>query len=160
MDETDSILRVNEELGLSGIVVKSLPATLGTATEPERYTVPVLFTRRPNAKEVAAIHGDIARKQLADAGYDGVSLTVDDRRLDIAGTNLAELKSGLATLIATMLHDASVALATQEATRVADLKAADEREQRRSDLIAASAAQVIFQVAVTPRPQAPLLRAV
>jgi hypothetical protein len=85
VDETDSILSVNEELGLTGIVVKSLPATLGTATEPERYTVPVLFTRRPNAKEVAAIHGDIARKQLADAGYDGVGLTVDDRRLETWG---------------------------------------------------------------------------
>jgi hypothetical protein len=160
MDESDSILRMNEELGLSGIVSKSLPMTLGTSAEPERYTAPALFTRRPNAKEIAIIEGDSARKQLADAGYDHVRLTVDDRRLAIVGTNLKELKTGLATLIATLLHDASVTLAVQEATRVADLKTLNDREQRRSDLIAASAAQVVFQHAVTPRPQPPPLRAV
>jgi hypothetical protein len=159
MGGTDSILRMNEELGLSGIVTDSLPRTLGTPAEPERYTVPALFTRRPNAKEIAIIEGDTVRHRLADSGYDGVRLTVDDQRLTIVGTNLKELKAGLATLLATMLHDASVTLAAQEATRVADLKTHNDCEQRRADLIAASAAQVIFQAAPSPRTPPPPLRA-
>jgi hypothetical protein len=158
-DETDSLLRMNEELTLTGIVAESLPPALGTSDEPERYMVPALFTRRPNAKEVALIEDESTRQQLAAAGYDQVRLTVADHRLDIAGTNIKELKAGLATFIATMLHEASITLATKEATRVADLKALADREQRRSDLIAASAAQVSFQAAIPPHPQPPLLRA-
>ena len=82
-DETDSLLRMNEELALTGIVAKSLPPALGTAEEPDRYTVPVLFTRRPSAKEVALIEGDSARQELAAAGYDQVRLIAGDQALDI-----------------------------------------------------------------------------
>jgi hypothetical protein len=150
---------MNEELALTGIVAKSLPPTLGTADEPDRYTVPVLFTRRPSAKEVAVIEGDPVRQGLAAAGYNQVRLIAGDQALDIAGTNIKELRDGLATLVATMLHEASVMLAEQEAARLADLESLNAREQRRAELVAASAAQVKFQAAVAPRPQPPLLRA-
>jgi hypothetical protein len=150
---------MNEELALTSIVAKSLPPTLGTPEGPDRYTVPALFTRRPSAKEVAVIEGDSTRQELAVAGYDQVRLIVGDHRLDIVGTNIKELKDGLATLIATMLHEASISLAAQEATRIADLKSLNDREQKRADFVSASAAQVTFQPAVAPRPQPPLLRA-
>ena len=39
-DQTDSLLRMNEELALTGIVAESLPPTLGTADEPEVIEVP------------------------------------------------------------------------------------------------------------------------
>lgn len=159
MAETDSILRMSEELRLSGVVTKSLPITLGTPAEPERYTVPALFTRRPSAREIAMMEDDGVRQRLADAGYDGVRLTVDDHRLAIVGTNLEELRRGLATLVATILHDASVASAEQEALRIADLKTLRDHEERRADLVAARAAQVVFQAAPGHRPQPPLLHA-
>ena len=159
MNDTDSVLRMNEELGLAGIVVKSLPATLGTTSEPERYTVTVGFTRRPLDREVAIIEGDLTRMELTGAGYEGVSLTAVDHRLEIGGTNLQELKAGLATLIAVVVQNASVAVAAQEATRVADLKIVTDREERRAELVAASAAQVVFEVDQKPRPEAKFLRA-
>ena len=69
------------------------------------------------------------------------------------------MKGGLATLIATILHEGSITLAEQEAARLADVESVNAREKRRAELVAASAAQVTFQAAVAPRPQPPLLRA-
>jgi hypothetical protein len=131
----------------------ALPASLGTAGAPSRYTVLAPFNRQPLPPEITMIESEIGRLELTGAGYGSVTLTVANRRLEIGDTNLDELKSGLAALIATMLHDTSVAVAATEAARIADLTVENDRERRRTDLITESASQVVFeQMPASQRP--------
>lgn len=139
-----SNLNAGEDLRLVGILAHALPVSLGTADAPERYTVPAVFDRAPLPREVALIEGSSAAAELADAGYPAVTLKVVDRRLEIGQTSIGELKSGLAGLIASILHDASVLVRDQNDARLADLTAFAEREARRSAMVLREAAEVSF----------------
>ena len=141
----DPVLTIDEELALGGVLTHALPPSLGTVGAPTRYTVLAAFNRQPLPREITMIESAVGRMELADAGYDSVTLTVAGRRLEIGDTNLDELKSGLAGLVANMVHDASVAVAAREATRVSDLTVANDSERRRSDLIGDSASAVVFE---------------
>lgn len=92
-----------EPLGLTSILVGSLPLTLLTDAAPERYVVEAVFTRRVEPEEAALILGPGTHDTLAAHGYPHVQLTVSDRRLVIANTNLEELRDRLAGEIATLL---------------------------------------------------------
>lgn len=143
------------DLTLSGVVAHLLPLTLATQDEPDRYTVLAAFDRRPLPREVALIQGRAAHEELADAGYGQVTLRVVDRRLEIGMTSLAELKSGLAARIASILHDASVLIGDQDDARIADLKLVGEREAHRAESVLHQAAEVVFARANLPAlPQA------
>jgi len=122
-------------LFLRGILDSALPHELGTADEPERYTVAAVFSRQVAPEERALIEGEDARSALAASGYPGVGLTVADRRLEISGTNLATLEGGLASRVAALLRDVEQQVVTARARR-------DDERVRWSAAEAARAARV------------------
>lgn len=136
-------------LSLTSILLGSLPATLTTATEPERYTVEAIFSRAPLPKEVAAIRGPETRAALAREGFPDVELGVSDRRLRIGHTNLAELQNGLAAIVAEQLEAISTSVSDDRNAIAQGLIDAAARESERSAQVKALASAVHF----TPRSQ-------
>lgn len=134
-----------EELGLGAILVDALPPTLFTDEAPERYTVSAVFTRRPTRSEIDAIHGSGTRDALRAAGYGAVDVRVSDRRLELANTNLEELTTGLAGVIAERLHVISMKSAADDQRKAAAVVAATQRETDRAALVALAAAAVVFR---------------
>jgi len=132
------------ELGLGAVLIDALPPTLFTSSAPELYTVAAVFTRNPTKSEIAAIHGDETRAALRDAGYRAVEVHVSDRRLEIANTNLNELATGLAAVIAERLHVISEHSASTNRRRAADALVASQRETDRAVLVARAVAAVSF----------------
>lgn len=133
-------------LGLKSVLVGSLPVTLLTDEEPERYTVEAVFSRRPEQVEVDAILGDGAHRFLRERGYEEVGLEVSDRRLRILNTSIEQLRDGLATVLAEYLALAGAAARTErQATEALNLLVA-EREHERSAAVAALAESVDFSL--------------
>ncbi|KQR91020.1 MAG: hypothetical protein J0I33_13955 [Microbacterium ginsengisoli] len=131
-------------LGLRSVLVGSLPAALMTEDAPDRYTVEAVFSRRPEREEVAQILGSETRDVLASSGYPTVEVTVSDRRLEIANTNLEELRDGLARVLADRLSEIStVVRATREAA-AARFEDAAASEHVRASAVTALAASVTF----------------
>ncbi|MDR6685398.1 hypothetical protein J2Y41_000951 [Arthrobacter sp. 1088] len=61
-------------LTLSGVLAPALPHDVGTARGSVLYTVPAVFSRRDESRELDLLHSvDVARR-LADAGYSDVEL--------------------------------------------------------------------------------------
>lgn len=85
----------------------SLPSTLMTDREPARYTVEAVFTRRPNQNELVELLGGRTREYMSNAGYPTIEVTVSDRRLGIANTNLQELRDGLGEVLSNLLDEIS-----------------------------------------------------
>jgi hypothetical protein len=131
-------------LGLRTILIDSLPPTLLTDEAPDRYTVEAVFTRRPHREEVEAILGGTTRAILSDQGYPTVELSVSDRRLEIANTNLEELRDGLATVLAGCLAEISVDVQAQRLLAAARFQAVTERELARAKAVAALIGSVVF----------------
>lgn len=92
-------------LELGPVVVASLPSALFTEDAPDRYTVEAVFTRSPDREERDRIHGNETRAYLSIRGYSTVELRVADHWIQIANTNLEELRDGLAGVIARRLAD-------------------------------------------------------
>lgn len=134
-------------LGLSAVLVSSLPHTLLTADAPARYTVEAVFDRRPDAEEISALRSRETHRMMADLGYPDADIEVSDRRLRISGTSLEELRDGLAAVIAKRLADVSIALRSQRDADRALLRATAGREEERAAKVAALAESVRF----TPR---------
>ncbi|MGW9114085.1 hypothetical protein [Microbacterium sp. NPDC055683] len=84
---------------------------------------------------------------MIDLGYPDAAIEVSDRRLRISGTNLEELRDGLAAVIAKRLADVSIALRSKRDADRALLRAAAGREEDRAAKVAALAESVRF----TPR---------
>jgi len=141
----------DEALGLSAVLVGSLPATLLTDAAPERYTVEAIFTRRPDPEEVAEIVDDRTRAYLAEAGCRPVELTVSDRRLEIADTNLEELRDGLASVIVQRLSDISAGVRSRRDADAVVFQEAADHEQERAAAVAALADSVRFDAPVGDR---------
>lgn len=131
-------------LGLGSVLVGSLPAALMTADAPDRYMVEAVFSRRPERDEVVAILGSETRDRLTKSGYPTVEVTVSDRRLEIANTNLEELRDGLANVLADRLAEISAAVrATRDAAAVRFADAAAS-EKERATAVTALAGSVSF----------------
>lgn len=131
-------------LGLGSVLVGSLPATLMTDKAPNRYTVEAVFTRRPEQDEVIEILGCETRDSLTKAGYPNVEVAISDRRLEIANTNLEELRDGLASILADRLAEISAGVrARQDAAAVAFQNAAVS-EMVRTAAVTALAESVTF----------------
>jgi hypothetical protein len=134
----------SELLGLGSILIGSLPATLMTGEAPDRYTVEAVFTRKTDRDEVAAIQGSATHAYLSAHGYSTVELRVADRRLEIANTNLEELRDGLAARIAERLADISVGITAAREVAAHRFEDASQREQVRAAAVAALAGSVSF----------------
>jgi hypothetical protein len=133
-----------ELLGLESILIGSLPAALMTDEAPDRYTVEAVFTRKTDRDEVAAIQGGDTRAYLSANGFPTVELHVADRRLEIANTNLEELRDGLAAVIADRLADISAGLQSERDLAAIRFQDASVREQRRAASVVALAESVSF----------------
>lgn len=132
-------------LGLGSVLVGSLPATLLTDDAPERYTVEAVFTRRPDPDEIKEILGGDTRQFFGRAGYATVEVTVADRRLEIANTNLEELRDGLAGAISERLADISSGVRSRREAAAAQFQEAAEHEQERASAVAFLADSVVFE---------------
>lgn len=132
-------------LGLGSVLAGSLPAALMTDDAPDRYTVEAVFTRRPERDEVTEILGSETRGALADAGYPTVELTVSDRRLEIANTNLEELRDGLSTVLADRLAEISAGVRARQEAAVARFQNAADDEHVRAAAVTALAESVTFR---------------
>lgn len=136
-------------LGLGSVLVGSLPAALMTDDAPDRYTVEAVFTRRPVRDEVAEILGSETRDRLARAGYPTVEVTVTDRRLEIANTNLEELRDGLAAVLANWLGQISARVRARHdgaAVRSHDVTGS---ERARAAAVSSLAQSITFHVSAS-----------
>ncbi len=132
-------------LFLRGILDSALPHELGTDAEPERYTVAAVFSRQVSPEERALIEGADARSTLAASGYPGVGLKVADRRLEISGTNLATLASGLASQVAALLRAVERQVVTARERRDDERVRWSEAEALRAARVKAEADRVRFE---------------
>jgi len=139
-------------LGLGSVLVGSLPAALMTEAAPERYTVEAVFTRRPERGEITAILGSETRDRLAKAGYPTVEVTISDRRLEIANTNLEELRDGLASVLADRLAEISAGVKAKQDAAAVRFQEEAAGEHARAASVALLARSVIFATSVDRRP--------
>ncbi len=133
-------------LGLGSVLVGSLPAALMTVEAPDRYTVEAVFTRRPERDEVTQILDGGTRDFLARAGFPTVEVTVSDRRLEIAHTNLEELRDGLAGILADRLAEISGRVRAEREAAAARFQDAAAAEQIRATAVATLAESVKFRI--------------
>ncbi|WP_344776786.1 hypothetical protein [Gryllotalpicola kribbensis] len=136
------------QLGLARIATGLLPSALGTDSAFPRYTVSVEFTRAPTPREIEMITGTSLRQQMSVAGYPEAVLTIRDRRLEIHGTSLEELRAGLADVISSALIGISSEAATRDVEAAADAARQAEQESNRQQYVTTAAAAVRF---VAPR---------
>jgi hypothetical protein len=132
-------------LHLRGVLDTALPHDLGTEDAPETYTVAAVFSRQVSREEQALIEDPATARQLAEHGYPGVELSVADRRLLIANTNLAMLEHGLAHEIAELLRGIHERLATERTRKAHELDAWRAAEVERATAIKAEADRVRFE---------------
>lgn len=132
-------------LQLRGVLDTALPRELGTDVAPPLYTVTAVFSRRVSGPEQALLELPAVTTLLADHGYAGVRLRVEDRRLLIENTNLAMLSGGLAHEIATVIRDTQEAIATERTRRADELEAWRAAEAVRAASVKAEADRVRFE---------------
>src|SRR5690349_5668237 len=137
-------VRADSALTLSGVLASALPHDLGTARGSSRYTVPAVFSRRPQPREIDLLHGTSTSRRLAEAGYSDVELRVSDRRLLITNTNLMDLKEGLAHLLGMILNEVSTQAARERSERAEELDALGLIEEQRLESIRQAAAEIHF----------------
>ncbi len=133
-------------LHLVSVLASGLPADLGTPGEPDRYTVPAVFSRRVTHEERARIEDPATAHRLAESaglGH-GLELAVSDRRLLIKGTTLAELTDGLATALGAMLAGLERDLHTESGQRAAAAEVHDTAERERFEAVSRAAANIHF----------------
>lgn len=133
-------------LRLLSVLASGLPAELGTPAEPERYTVPAVFSRQVSPAERAWIEDPATARLLEErtGAGPGLALAVSDRRLLIMNTTLAELKGGLATAIGDMLTRLGQELLTEVDRRAAAAEIIVSDEKDRVDAVTRAAAEITF----------------
>lgn len=132
-------------LRLRGVLDTALPHELGTDHAPDTYTVTAVFSRRVSGPEQALIEQPTVVEALADRGYPGIRLKVEDRRLLISNTNLAMLGRGLAGEIATVLRDVEAQLTAKRTRQAEELKELHAAEARRAATIKTAADLIRFE---------------
>lgn len=132
-------------LQLHGVLDTALPRELGTKTAPDRYTVAAVFSRRVSGQERALIEQESVRRLLADKGYPGIELTVEDRRLLITNTNLAMLEAGLAHEIAAVLRHVEEWISAERTRTANELDEWRAVEVKRAASVKAESDRVRFE---------------
>lgn len=140
-------------LGLGSVLVGSLPAALMTDEAPDRYTVEAVFTRRPERDEITEILGSETRDRLAKAGYSTVEVTISDRRLEIANTNLEELRDGLGSVLADRLAEISAGIRARQDAAAVRFQDAAAGEQDRAASVVILAESVMFRTSADRGPE-------
>ncbi len=135
----------SDPLRLVSILVSGLPAELGTADEPLRYTVPAVFSRQVTAEERARIEDPATAFALSAHADPDLALEVSDRRLLIKNTTLAQLAGGLAAALGAVLRDIDRDLGAERDQMVADAEVRDAGERDREASIAALALTIRFE---------------
>jgi hypothetical protein len=124
--------------------VVSVPRELYSGTAPARYTVSARFSRRVNPAESKMIPGPVIHERLAERGYGHVSLFIDDLHLEIRNTNLEELKSGLSTLIGSLVREISEQSRHEREQRNEDALLKSQADEARRKTIDALAREISF----------------
>ncbi|WP_404436761.1 hypothetical protein LG322_00370 [Microbacterium aerolatum] len=120
-----------------------------TDEAPDRYTVEAVFTRRPGRDEITEILGSETRERLAKAGYSTVEVTISDRRLEIANTNLEELRDGLGGVLADRLAEITEGARAKQDAAAIRFREAAAGEQDRAASVVALAESVTFRTSET-----------
>ncbi|MFK4789465.1 hypothetical protein [Microbacterium sp. ZW T5_56] len=136
---------VTATLGLGSVLVASLPVALMTDHSPARYSVEVVFSRRPEHDEVKGLLGARTLEVLTDAGYPEVRLAVADRRLIISNTTLEELRDGLAGILAGRVDEISSEIQAVRSQAAAHWREAAVVEESRVAAVTALAGSVTFR---------------
>jgi hypothetical protein len=131
-------------LRLRGVLDTALPRELGTPEAPDTYTVAAVFSRRVSPEEQALIEDPTVRDALTAHGYPGVGLAVDDRRLLITRTNLAELENGLAGELADVLRGIDEQITTERIRKAAEVDRWRVAEEQRAGSVKAEADRIHF----------------
>lgn len=139
-----------EPLRLTSVLLSALPLELGTSAAPDRYTVPVVFSRQVTPQERERIEDPQLARRLGEPLGAELELVVSDRRLLVKNTSLAELRDGLAAALATAWPRrsrrpcaSSTCSWTRSSRRAASRRADVEHE--RADAVAREAAQIRFE---------------
>ncbi len=133
-----------EPLGLESVLVSSLPTTLLTDNAPGRYPVDAVFTRRPETDEISQITSDDTRDFFRQQGYPAMALSIADRRLRIANTNLEELRDGLAALVGQRLAWISDDTQSRRDSAAEQHRHSADQEHQRAAAVALAASSVSF----------------
>ena len=132
-------------LRLTSVLTSALPPELGTAAAPDRYTVPVVFSRQVTPQERDRIEHPALAHRLSEHLGGQIELIVSDRRLLVKNTSLAELRDGLAGALAAALRDLDVQLDAEQSAREDAASRRDLEEHERADAVAREAAQIRFE---------------
>ncbi|WP_133206701.1 hypothetical protein [Arthrobacter terricola] len=111
---------------------------------PARYTVSAVFSRRVNPAEARSIQGPTMHARLEELGYGHVSLVIDDRRLKIVNTNLEELKSGMASVIGSLVRETSDQMRLEQEQRDEAALVKSKADDARGKEIEALAHEITF----------------
>lgn len=103
-----------DPLRVTGVVLSALPPDTLTSEGPPRYTVTASLSRRPDPLEIDAIQDPAVQRRLEEAGFAQAGLRIADRRLLISGTNLQELRNGLAAVVGGIVRTATMAALAQK----------------------------------------------
>ncbi len=133
-----------EPLRLTSVLVSALPPELGTSAAPDRYTVPVVFSRQVTPEERERIEDPQLAHRLSEHLGAELELVVSDRRLLVRNTSLAELRDGLAAALSAALRELDVQLDAEQSARDDAASRRDLEERERADAVAREAAQIRF----------------
>ncbi|MFC4242688.1 hypothetical protein ACFOYW_04820 [Gryllotalpicola reticulitermitis] len=143
-----------EPLALTGVVASLLPATVGTYSGPERYTVTAEFTRAPTHTERALMADPLSWERRDASGYPTRALSVRDRLLEIHDTSLEELEDGLAEVVAHTLAEIGDTARAEDAERTAHAAELAAAERERARYVADTAAAITFDAVADVAPAA------
>ena len=134
-----------EPLRLTSVLASGLPVELGTPNAPDRYTVPVVFSRQVTQEERERIEDPAVARQLGEHAGAALELVVSDRRLLVKNTNLRELGGGLSAALAAMLRELDVQLEVEQSARDDEAHRRELEERERAAAVAQEAAAIRFE---------------
>lgn len=141
-------------LRLTEVLVGGLPPDVGVPGGPDRYTVPIVLSRRVTGAEKSRIEGRAVREELDAAGYRHIRLAVVDRRLMVTETTLRELAAGLGYHLTRVIDDAVQQIHDEDDARDRRARDAQTREANRLQSLTSQAALIDFQAAPRVNPAA------
>ena len=143
---TDSDLHLPpvQALAPEGVLASSLPWNVGAAAAPTEYSVVVALNREARPLEADLVNAASTLMRLRAAGYDDIVIALAGRCLVVEGTNLAQLRNGLAGELARIFRDIPAAARAQQDTSAPGPVAPPQPEGERRQAVSALAAQVSF----------------
>jgi hypothetical protein len=140
----------DDDLRVLSVLESALPAALGTADEPQWYTVPLVVSRQVTREERAFLEDpETARALATQAGLSddgpGLRLVVSDRRLLVENTTLHELRDVLAQALGDVLRDLARAQRAEADARAGAADALASQEWHRHAAVHAVVESIRFE---------------